>query len=99
MSEFADNCCALSDRTTILTVNDVLYNTLQHLQRGDCDALIASSVTALIHSWQASADVIGKLCSGDAERWQAAIRQIQAPVNLAEILRARPNPGLSCCRL
>jgi hypothetical protein len=89
MSEYADNCCALSKHTTILIMNDVLYNTLQHLQRGD--ALVASGVSALIHSWQASADVIGKLCIGDGERWQAAIRQIQAPANLAEILRARPS--------
>jgi hypothetical protein len=87
MSEYADNCRALSKRTTLLTMNRVLYNTLQHLQRGD--ALIASGVNGLIHSWQESADVIGKLCIGDAERWQAAIRQIQAPLNLAEILRAR----------
>jgi len=69
-------------------MNDVLYNTLrQHLQRGD--AFIAGGVNALIHSWRASADVIGKLCSGDAERWHAAVRQIQAPLNFAEILRAR----------
>jgi hypothetical protein len=87
MSEYADNCCALSERITLLIMNRVLYHTLHHLQRGD--ALIASSVNGLIHSWQASADVIGKLCIGDAERWQAAIRQIQAPLNLAEILRAR----------
>jgi hypothetical protein len=89
MSEYADNCCASWKRTTILMMNDVLYNTLQHLQRGD--ALVASGVNALIHSWQASAEVIGKLCTGDGERWQAAIRQIQAPANLAEILRARPS--------
>jgi hypothetical protein len=87
MSEYTDNCCAWSKRTTLLIMNRVLYNTLQHLQRGD--ALIASGVNGLIHSWQASTDVIGKLCVGDAERWQAAIRQIQAPLNLAEILRAR----------
>jgi hypothetical protein len=89
MSEYADNCRALSKRTTSLNMNNVLYNTLQHLQRGD--ALVAGGVNALILSWQASADVIGKLCTGDGERWQAAIRQIQAPVNLAEILRARPS--------
>ena len=69
-------------------MNEVLYNTLrQHWQRGD--AIVASGVNALIHSWRASAGVIGKLCRGDAERWHAAIRQIQAPLNLAEILRAR----------
>jgi hypothetical protein len=64
-----------------------LENTLQHLHLGE--ALVAGGVDGLIHhGWQSSADVIGKLCTG-AERWQAAIRQIQAPANLAEILRAR----------
>ena len=68
-------------------MNDIVCKTLQHLQRGD--ALITSGVNGLIHSWQASTQVIGKLCTGRAERWQATIRKIQAPVNLAEILRAR----------
>jgi hypothetical protein len=68
-------------------VNNVIYKTLQQLHRGDC--LITSGVNGLIHSWQASTEVIGKLCTGHAERWQATIRKIQAPVNLAEKLRAR----------
>jgi hypothetical protein len=68
-------------------MNDVLYNTLQHFQRRD--DRIANGVKGLIQSWQASAEVIGKVCTGNAARWQAAIRQIQAPANLAEILRAR----------
>jgi hypothetical protein len=52
-------------------------------------ALLAGSIEGLLSGWRApAADVIGKLCTG-AERWQAAIRQIQAPVNLADILRAR----------
>ena len=87
MSEFADNCCTLSARATLLLVNNVIYKSLQRLHRGD--ALITSGVNGLIHSWQASTEVIGKLCTGHAERWQATIRKIQAPVNLAEILRAR----------
>ena len=33
--------------------------------------------------------VINKLRT-DAERWQKAIREFQAPMNLADILRARP---------
>jgi len=43
---------------------------------------------ALVGHWQESATAIGKWCSG-TERWQAALRQIHAPVNLAEILRSR----------
>jgi len=68
-------------------VNHAFDSTLQHLHLGE--ALIASGVEGLYHTWQASTDIIGKLCAGGAERWQAAIRQFQAPVNLADILRAR----------
>jgi hypothetical protein len=66
-----------------------LDNTLERLQLGE--TLIASGVDGLFQGWRASTDVIGKLCTGGAERWQAAVRQLQAPVkvNLAEILRAR----------
>ncbi len=64
-----------------------LDDTLQHLHFGE--ALIASSVEGLFKGWHGPAQVIGKLRTG-AERWQAAMRQIQeVPVNLAEILRAR----------
>jgi hypothetical protein len=53
------------------------------------EALLVGSVEHLLSWWQApAADVIGKLCTG-AERWQAAIRRCHAPVNLADILRAR----------
>jgi hypothetical protein len=68
-------------------MNHALDNTLQHSQLGE--ALMASGVDGLFQGWQASTDVIGKLCTGGAERWQAAVRQMQAPVNLADILRAR----------
>jgi hypothetical protein len=70
-------------------MNHWLDNTWRHLQIGE--ALITGGVEELVHGWQkASTDLVGKLCTGGAERWQAAIRQIQsAPVNLAEILRAR----------
>jgi len=87
MSEYADNCRARSERTTLLAMNDVFYKTLQHLHRGD--ALMTGGVNRLINSWQASTEAICKLCTGHAERWQATIRKIQAPANLAEILRAR----------
>jgi hypothetical protein len=63
-----------------------LNNVLNQLELGE--ELIADGIDVLVRRWQASATVIGKLCTG-AERWQAALRQIQAPMNLAEILRAR----------
>jgi len=87
MSDYTDNCRAWRNRTTLLLMNDVLYNTLQRVQRRD--ALITSGVNGLVQSWRASAEVIGKLCTGNAERWQAVIRQMRAPANFAEILRAR----------
>jgi hypothetical protein len=65
-----------------------LDNPLQRLQAGE--ALIASGVEDLIQGWRTHVDVIDRIYTG-AERWQAAIRQIQATatVNLVEILRAR----------
>jgi hypothetical protein len=63
-----------------------LDNVLNQLQVGE--DLIADGIDVLVRRWQASATVLGKLRPG-AERWQAALRQIQAPMNLAEILRAR----------
>jgi len=70
-------------------MNHWLEKTWQHLQVGE--ALIADGVEGLFRGWQASAEVIGKLCTG-ADRWQAVIRQMQSPVNLADILRARTLP-------
>jgi len=67
-------------------VSDALDNVLQQFQLGE--ELIADGIDVLFRHWQASATAIGRLCTG-AERWQAALRQIQAPMNLAEILRAR----------
>ncbi len=63
-----------------------LDNTLQHLQIGE--ALFVSAVDGLMHGLNAPANFLGQICTG-AERWQAAIREIQAPVNLADILRTR----------
>lgn len=63
-----------------------LDKALRQLEIGE--QLIASGVDVLVRRWHASAGALGKLCTG-AERWQAALRQMQAPVNLAEILRAR----------
>jgi hypothetical protein len=66
-----------------------LHNVLYPLQIGE--ELIAEGIDALAKHWQASTTVIGKLCTS-ADRWQAAFRQMQAPLNFAEILRARTHP-------
>ncbi len=69
-------------------MNRWLDHRWQELQLGE--ALITGSVDALLQGIQApAAEVIGKLRTG-AERWQAAIRNMQPPrINLADILRAR----------
>jgi hypothetical protein len=67
-------------------MSNTLENVMRPLQLGE--ELIAAGVDELFRRWQASADALGKLCAGP-ERWQAAFRQMQAPINLAEILRAR----------
>jgi hypothetical protein len=61
-------------------------NVMHQLQLGE--ELIAAAVDELFGRWQASVTVIGKLCT-ETDRWQAVIRQMQAPVNLADVLRAR----------
>ena len=61
-----------------------LDNTWQRLLTGE--ALFASGVEGLAQGWKHSTEVIGKLWTGGADRWQRAIRQMQSPVNLAEIL-------------
>ena len=67
-----------------------LDKVLHPLQIGE--ELIADGFDELVRHWQASTTVIGKLCTS-ADRWQAALRQIQAqmttPVNLPDILRSR----------
>ena len=63
-----------------------LEKTLSQFQVGE--ELVADAVDVLVRGWHASSVVVGKLRTG-AERWQTAIRQIQAPINVAEILRAR----------
>jgi hypothetical protein len=68
-------------------MNNWLDNALRHLQLGE--SLLADGVDGLCQGWQASTDVIGTLCTTSSERWQTAIRQMQTPVNLADILRAR----------
>jgi hypothetical protein len=59
---------------------------LEQLQFGE--TLISDGVDGLYRGWNVSADAIGKLCSG-RDRWHAVIHEMQATVNLADILRAR----------
>jgi len=61
------------------------------IQKGE--ELIAHSVAAVLRDWQNPYVVLDKLCTG-AERWQAAIRRMNAPSNFAEILRSRTANGL-----
>lgn len=70
-------------------MNHAFENVLHQVQLGE--ELIAAGVDELFRRWQASVTVIGKLCA-ETDRWQAVLRQIQTPVNLAEILRARATP-------
>ncbi len=77
----------------IAAMNHWLEYTRQHIEQGEAliqmgEELITSSVAALFRDWQNPSVVIDKLCTG-AERWQAAIRQMQTPINLADILRSR----------
>jgi hypothetical protein len=68
-------------------MNHWLDHRWQQLQLGE--ALMTGSVDALLQGFQApTAEVLGRLRTG-AERWQAAIRKMQTPINLADILRAR----------
>jgi hypothetical protein len=72
-------------------MNNPFANAMHRLELGE--ELLNAGVDELFRRWQASATVIGKLCAG-TERWQALIRQmqaplVQAPLDLAEILRAR----------
>ncbi len=59
---------------------------LEQLQLGE--SLLSERVDGLYRGWQASAEAIGKLCSG-ADRWHTVLHEMQATVNLADILRAR----------
>jgi len=74
-------------------MNTWLENARRQIEQGEAliqmgEELITSSVAALLRDWQNPAIVIDKLCTG-ADRWQAAIRQMQAPLNVADILRSR----------
>jgi hypothetical protein len=59
---------------------------LEQIQLGE--SLISGGVDGLYRGWKASAEAIGKLCTG-MDRWHAALHEMQATVSLADILRAR----------
>jgi hypothetical protein len=66
-------------------MNYWLDSTLQNLHLGQ--ALMVGGVGGLVHGLKARAT--DTLATG-ADRWQLAIRQLQeAPLNVADILRAR----------
>jgi hypothetical protein len=70
-------------------MNSALHHVMDSLQAGE--ELIAAGVDELFRRWQASTHAVGRLCAGP-ERWQAALREMQVTVSLAEILRARTIP-------
>ena len=70
-------------------MNHAFENVMHQVQLGE--ELIACGVDELFRRWQASVTVIGKLCA-ETDRWHAVFRQMQSPVNLAEILRRRTAP-------
>jgi hypothetical protein len=59
---------------------------LEQLQLGE--SMISERVDGLYRGWRASTEAIGKLCA-DSDRWHRALHEMQATVNLADILRAR----------
>jgi hypothetical protein len=69
------------------TLNKTWFDkALEQLQLGE--SLISDGVDGLYRGWKVSAEAIGKLRSGK-DRWHTAIHEMQATVNLADILRAR----------
>jgi hypothetical protein len=71
---------------TFAQMEHAFENLMHRLQLGE--ELLGAGAEELFRRWRASTQAIGKLCAG-TDRWQAAFRQMQAPINLAEILRAR----------
>ncbi len=68
-------------------MNHWLDDTLKQINFGE--ALIVGSVEELLHhGCKAGTEAISWLRDG-ADRWHTVIRQVQATVNLADILRAR----------
>jgi hypothetical protein len=68
-------------------MNHWLDDKLQHINFGE--ALIVGSVEGLLHHGRkAGTEAISWFRDG-ADRWHTVIRQVQATVNLADVLRAR----------
>jgi hypothetical protein len=68
-------------------MNTWLDGTLRHIRVGE--ALIVGGVEDLLHHGRkARTEAIGWLRDG-ADRWHKMIHEVQATVNLADILRAR----------
>ena len=86
LSEFTDNFIFDHVALEFPFMGHTFENVPHQAQLGE--ELIAAAVDELFRRWQASVTVIGKLCK-ETDRWQAVIRQMQTPVNLADILRAR----------
>jgi hypothetical protein len=61
------------------------------LEQIQLESLISGGVDGLSRGWKVSAEAIGKLCTG-VDRWHAVLHEMQATVNLADILRARTTP-------
>jgi hypothetical protein len=59
---------------------------LEQIQLGE--SLISGGVDGLYRGWKVSAEAIDKLRTG-VDRWHAVLHEMQATVNLADILRAR----------
>ncbi len=64
---------------------------MQHLQLSE--ALLTGGVDAVLQGWKAPSSFVGRLCN-EAERWHAAIRDLQSSVSPAGIMRARTRPVL-----
>lgn len=89
VSGYADNCRLDVNARRIFNMQNWIEHARQQLQLGE--ALIQGGVDGLFRGWKASTEVLGKLRTG-ADRWHQVIHEIQAPVNLADILRARTAP-------
>ena len=93
MSVINDNFSCHKLRLHSFPMDRWIETARKHIEQGEAliqmgEELITSSVAALLRDWQNPSVVLDKLCTG-AERWQAAIRQMQATSNFADILRSR----------